>query len=475
MLITKCFGQSHWIFHRTVRKSKLWNLYNLWWLKQRSYVVPVEEQCGISKTLLELCQQRHFLTPGKLTKDSLLNGCHGLGPLGIELKKNLISEWWNSVLIFREQVLAVGSHHHISRTTHLGERTLMAVPCDTLKKMGQKKELTKEEHVLFFHNQQKSSGTLRGSLLHDLNCIYQLLMKSCIRNALGHLYNTFLYLFELLKGALEQYVQCLDMVNRRLPFGLAEVGVCFHHVSESVCENHHISKRIGERTVSSLVWFSSARTSGQWLDFWLRQRLLWWRKFALVPSNISSTDYQDENGDKGSCLYYRFPWGKEPIETLQAVGENDLLQVHHGNKSNLYGRDGRKSVVPQVLSVSGDLDRGILAYLYDALQLEHSSARKTNRERKVLKLHPCLAPIKVALDTGKGPAQDLRQVCQGLFCELLENGVSVWPGYLEMAHTSLEQLYINLELQSECPEIKGGSGAFAKQRGNRIHWKASHV
>lgn len=33
------------------------------------------------------------------------------------------------------------------------------------------------------------------------------------------------------------------------------------------------------------------------------------------------------------------------------------------------------------------------------------------------------------------------QVCQGLFTELLENGISVWPGYLETAQSSLEQLY----------------------------------
>lgn len=33
------------------------------------------------------------------------------------------------------------------------------------------------------------------------------------------------------------------------------------------------------------------------------------------------------------------------------------------------------------------------------------------------------------------------QVCQGLFNELLENGISVWPGYMETVQSSLEQLY----------------------------------
>lgn len=99
-------------------------------------------------------------------------------------------------------------------------------------------------------------------------------------------------------------------------------------------------------------------------------------------------------------------------------------------------------MVPSVLSINGDLDRGMLAYLYDSFQLtENSFTRKKELHRKVLKLHPCLAPIKVALDVGRGPTVELRQVCQGLFNELLENGISVWPGYLETVQSSLEQLY----------------------------------
>lgn len=48
------------------------------------------------------------------------------------------------------------------------------------------------------------------------------------------------------------------------------------------------------------------------------------------------------------------------------------------------GRDGRKNVVPCVVSVSGDLDRGVLAYLHDSFQLtENSFTRKKHLHRKV--------------------------------------------------------------------------------------------
>lgn len=36
-----------------------------------------------------------------------------------------------------------------------------------------------------------------------------------------------------LTGALEHYVSYLDLINKRLPFGLAQIGVCFHPVSDT--------------------------------------------------------------------------------------------------------------------------------------------------------------------------------------------------------------------------------------------------
>uniref|UniRef100_A0A8C0V7U8 RNA helicase n=1 Tax=Cyanistes caeruleus TaxID=156563 RepID=A0A8C0V7U8_CYACU len=229
-------------------------------------------------------------------------------------------------------------------------------------------------------------------------------------------------------GALAQYVSCLELVNRRLPCGLAQIGVCFHSVPKSehsVPENEQHNKnltRIGERTTSLLAWFSSPRTAGQWLDYWLRQRLQWWRKFAVGPSNFSSSDFQDEEGRRGFKLQYSFPWGTETIETLKNLGDTELLQLYPGEKLKLLGRDGRKNVIPHVLSVNGNLDRGVLAYLFDSLQLvENPLTAKQNSQRKV---------------------------CQGLFNELTENGISVWPGYLETGHMSLENLYAKYDEMS---------------------------
>ncbi|XP_043820750.1 DNA polymerase subunit gamma-2, mitochondrial isoform X1 [Dromiciops gliroides] len=389
--------------------------------QQRTYVKPPdggedhppspEPEAEWSEALLDICQRRHFLagTQQPLGRDCLRSGHHpGFGPLGVGLRKNLASQWWSWVAAFREHIFPLDTPHQELGPIEPGRRAFCLAPADALRAVLQDDALSKEQLVTSLESMLQTSGTLRENLHH---------------------------------GALKHYVNCLDLVNKRLPYGLAQIGVCFQDVPD-IGYTYDGIKRIGERTMSSLVWFTPARTAGQWLDFWLRHRLLWWRKFAVSPSNFSSSDFQNEEGRKGSELFYSFPWGKEPIETLWNLGDHELLQLYSGNKSKLHGRDGRKNVVPQVLSVSGDLDQGVLAYLYDSLQLtDKSFIGKKDLQRKVLKLHPCLAPVKVALDMGRGPTVELRQVCQGLFNELLESGISVWPGYLETMQSSMEQLY----------------------------------
>ncbi|NXF90320.1 DPOG2 polymerase, partial [Eubucco bourcierii] len=378
----------------------------------RPYAVAGGAEAVGGEELLEVCWRRHFLRGCSEPRPwrTYLNGCHpGFGPLGVGLRTNLQAQWWDSALAFREQVLAVDAPFHspLAAGSLPTGQSLRLVHSEALREAL--RGGPSGEEVL------GSAGMLRDSLL---------------------------------PGALAQYVSCLELVNKRLPCGLAQIGVCFHSVPESEQHNTNL-RRIGERTTSLLTWFSSPRTAGQWLDYWLRQRLQWWRKFAVGPSNFSSSDFKDEEGRRGFNLHYSFPWGTETIETLKNLGDDELLQMYPGDSSKLLGRDGRKNVIPHVLSVSGNLDRGVLAYLFDSLQLaENPLTKKKTSQRKVLKLHPCLAPIKVALDVGKGPTTELRQVCQGLFNELSENRISVWPGYLDTVQVSLEQLYTKYDEMS---------------------------
>lgn len=139
-------------------------------------------------------------------------------------------------------------------------------------------------------------------------------------------------------------------------------------------------------------------------------------------------------------IIYSFPWGQEPLETLWSRGDAELLQTH-GVHSKIQCQDGHKAV-PHVVSVIGNMDRGMMAFLSNSLQqLNKDNGKQKLQQRKVLKLHPVLAPVKVALDIGRGATMELKQVCEGLLQAFMESKISAWPGYLETAQTSMNEKY----------------------------------
>lgn len=47
-----------------------------------------------------------------------------------------------------------------------------------------------------------------------------------------------------------------------------------------------------EKEVMGLQFFCAENSVNDWINFWKRQRLVWWRKFANVRSNFSLYEEQ---------------------------------------------------------------------------------------------------------------------------------------------------------------------------------------
>ncbi|XP_016360958.1 DNA polymerase subunit gamma-2, mitochondrial [Sinocyclocheilus anshuiensis] len=358
-----------------------------------------DDSCDKTSLLKQLCADRYYISP-----EAFHTRTCTYGPLGTELKKNIIEQWTSAV---RSRAYVFGITTSVQ--SRMCEESVRIVNVGALQEIINQDSLSKKEASQKIQTLMKDSVSVRTSLL---------------------------------QGALQQYIQALELVNRTLPFGLAETGLCHHSDSQL----RHSSGCSFEVTESSLVWFCSPRTSSQWMDYWAHQRLQWWRKFALGPSDFDMCNVVDEELKEGTShgvkVLYKFPWGSETLETLWSLGDTLLLKTHQGTYTKLQCRDGRKSVVPHVISVSANVDRGMLAYLFNSFQLLKKTDNKQKlHQRMVLKLHPTLTPVKVALDMGRGSSSELRRVCEGLFQEFLEAGISTWPGYLDTMSLSLENLH----------------------------------
>nr|XP_001922359.2 DNA polymerase subunit gamma-2, mitochondrial [Danio rerio] len=349
-----------------------------------------------TRFLMRLCSERYYISSEAFNTRTCT-----YGPLGTELKKNII-DLWTSAIRSRAYVFGISN----SMQSRIPEEPGRIVNLKSFQEILSKDNPSKEETSQNIQKHLKDSLSVRTSLL---------------------------------QGALQQYIQALELVNRTLPFGLAETGLCYNFDNQL----RHSSDCSSEVTESSLVWFCSPRTSSQWMDYWVHHRLKWWRKFALGPSDFNLCNVGDESLKEGAShgvkVLYNFPWGSETLETLWTLGDTQLLKTHQETSVKVQCRDGRKSVVPHVISVSVNVDRGMLAYLFNSLQrLKKTDSKQKLHQRTVLKLHPALTPVKVALDIGRGSNSELRQVCEGLLQEFLEVGISTWPGYLDTK--SLENL-----------------------------------
>ncbi|TNN69513.1 DNA polymerase subunit gamma-2, mitochondrial [Liparis tanakae] len=326
--------------------------------------------------LLQLCVDRHYVSPGHTNTERFQCGTSCIyGPLGTELRRNLLEQWWRSVTTSTAQVFGISTLSSSEDPAAEARGRLRMVESDRLLRVLEQPELSREQLV------QEVQALIQRSPSPRTN---------------------------FLQGALEQFVPSLELVNRKLPFGLAESGLCFQPSDGSVA--------------------GSLGTT----------------ETEVVEENFSSSDVPVEElegaASRGVRIIYSFPWGQEPLETLWSRGHAELLQTHKGVRSKLQCRDGRKSV-PHVVSLTGNMDRGVMAFLSNSLQqLVKEDGKQKLLRRKVLKLHPVLAPVKVALDIGRGATMELRQVCEGLLQEFMEDKISAWPGYLETLPTSMEEL-----------------------------------
>ncbi|KAG1924739.1 DNA polymerase subunit gamma-2, mitochondrial, partial [Pimephales promelas] len=135
--------------------------------------------------LMQLCAERYYISSEAFHTRSCT-----YGPLGTELKKNII-ELWTSAIRSRAYVFGINT----SALSITCEEPFRIVDIRTLKEILNQDSFTTEEASQKIQKLLKDNASVRTSLL---------------------------------QGALQQYTQALELVNRTLPFGLAEVGLCHH-------------------------------------------------------------------------------------------------------------------------------------------------------------------------------------------------------------------------------------------------------
>ncbi|MGD0166257.1 MAG: glycine--tRNA ligase, partial [Gaiellaceae bacterium] len=203
--------------------------------------------------------------------------------------------------------------------------------------------------------------------------------------------------------------------RRKPPFGIAQIGKSFRN--EITPGNFLFRTREFEQM--ELEFFVPPEESQQWYEYWLAERMGWYHRYGLRPSHLRLRQHSEEELSHYSSgtadVEYLFPIGWSELEGIANRGDYDLSRhtEFSGTKLEYVGQDGER-YVPHVIEPSAGADRSLLAFLVDAYDEEIVG----ERERTVLRLHPQIAPVKIAVLPLIGKNPDMVAKARSLYEEL---------------------------------------------------------
>ncbi len=205
-----------------------------------------------------------------------------------------------------------------------------------------------------------------------------------------------------------QFKNVLESSGQKPPFGIAQMGKSFRN--EITVE--HFIFRSCEFEQMEMEFFCEPGTQKEWMQYWKDQRMQWWKRYANHPERFAFRQHaKDELAHYADDCYdvdFEYPWGYGELEGIASRTDYDLKQHEKNSGVKLRYTDQEKAdpatgkkpwqYTPYVIEPAAGATRGVLVYLLDAYHEEERTTAAGEKEvRTVLKLHPRLAPIKVAV------------------------------------------------------------------------------
>ena len=430
-----------------------------------------EPQSPAEKRLQEiaaLCKERGFVFQSSEIYGGL-RSAYDYGPLGVELKRNIMNAWWTEMVYSRENIVgldaAIIMHPKVWEASgHKSGFSDPLVDCkickerfraDKVQKIapgtpttivfedkGRAKlaveQITKDYNL----NLKRDDKQLTGAVVSERgyvcpNCGSPFLSEErqfnlMFRSSMGPVdpMNEVAKAIEAgqlngltgndLRKKIEQimepatvflrpetaqamFVQFLNIqrtMSLKIPFGIAQMGKSFRN---EITVKSFIFRSC-EFEQMEMEFFCKPGTDDEWMEYWKTARMNWWQKFARHPERFHFRPHEPKElaHYAKSCvdIEYQFPWGWDELEGIANRTNYDLKKHSEacGKPIDYFDPETQERFSPYVIEPAAGATRAVLAYLDDALdEDEIPDSQGAMQKRTVLRLHPYLAPIKVAI------------------------------------------------------------------------------
>jgi glycyl-tRNA synthetase len=208
---------------------------------------------------------------------------------------------------------------------------------------------------------------------------------------------------ETAQGIFANYKNVLDTTRIKVPFGIAQIGKAFRNEINP----RNFTFRSREFEQMEIEFFCHPGQADKWYEYWRDARFKWYVDHGLKSSKLRLRNHEKEElaHYARSCadIEYEFPFGISELEGVANRTDFDL-KAHQNHPACLvkdlsyFDDETKERFIPYVIEPSGGVDRATLAFLCEAYaEDEAPDENGAMQKRTVLRFHPRLAPVKVAV------------------------------------------------------------------------------
>jgi len=341
------------------------------------------------KEIVALCKARGFIFQSSEIYGGL-NSCWDYGPLGIELKRNIKDLWWNS-MTRRGDIEGIDASILMAprvweASGHVENFTDPLVDCKNCKARFRADKAEKNKDGKLICPSCESTNVTEARAFN--------LMFKTFMGPLEEASNIVYLRPETAQGIYVNFHNVAQSMRRKIPFGICQIGKAFRN---EITPGNFIF-RTREFEQMEMQFFVKPGTDDQWMQTWKDLRQAWLQGIGLNPKKLRFHPHgPGELAHYAKAAFdveYEFPFGWQEIEGVHNRTDFDLGRHQEFSKKNLMyvsPDDHNDKYLPYIIETSVGADRCLLAALCDAYHDDPAN------ERTVLRFHPKIAPVKVAV------------------------------------------------------------------------------
>ena len=201
---------------------------------------------------------------------------------------------------------------------------------------------------------------------------------------------------ETAQGMFVDFKNVINSTRVRVPFGIAQQGRAFRN---EITPGNFVF-RVREFELMELEYFVKPNEDDGWFAYWRKERVRWYTDVLGVNTSrlrqydhpkASLSHYSKQTTD----IEYEFPFGWGELEGIADRTDFDLRVHQEASKTGLSYLDPETNerYLPWVIEPAVSVDRIFVTLLIDA----YDEDVVNNEPRVVLRLHPNVAPVQVAI------------------------------------------------------------------------------